>query len=935
MLHFLLFLAYAVVFVAPLVVALIKKKLWGASTVWLVLGTLAYLGLYVGKNIYVDVLWFRELGQETRYWVEFWTKFKLFWAGFLASFIFFLLNIRLTRMKLPKEVELPYTSIAYALSFVPALIIGLLCRELWLKYLLYANQVPFADFDPIFGKNVGFYVFSLPFLKKIFGLFGFCWTVVIIALLAIILLYVLTYRRHKDVITKGWEKPTEEQERQSRSIRNRAITHCSLLGIIIVVLMVIRTQIGIWNLLYSGRGAVFGAGWTDVHLQIGINHAFQWVLVICGLMFVVSALARNLRLTEGAAIASVGLGIVFMVAVVWIYPAIIQHFRVTPNEFEKERPYILHNIEYTRKAYGLDRVKEEEFPVASGLTPQLVAKNRNTIDGIRIWDWRVLDSNYNQTQSFRLYYYFADVDILRYSIGGKLVQVMASARELDQDRLAGRSKTWQNKNLVYTHGYGACLNPVNVFTSEGSPEYWIKDIPPVSKYPELKIDRPEIYFGELTKNNVFVRTSHPEFDLPKGETNATCFYQGTGGVELGTGWRRLLLALNFHGIRQLTASELKAESRIMFRRQIQDRIPRLAPSLFYDNDPYQPIADRRIWFIWDAYTTTNDYPYSQRTEWSKFVSINYIRNSVKVVMDAYNGKVDFYIFDEKDPLIRTYQKIFPGLFKSRDEMPDFLRVHTRYPEDLIRIQAEVYATYHMNDPNVFYNKEDVYDIATEIHGVEQQRVLPYYVILKIPGEENEEFVQMIPFTPHTTDPKNPKNNMVAWMAGRCDGKHYGEIVVYDFPKDRFVTGPMQLDIRINEHDVASQDFTLWNQQGSSLIQANLLVVPLSDYRLLYVKPIYLQATAGKMPELKRVVVSDGERIAYASSFEAALKELVVGEIPTQISTSTKPSGLLEQASQYYQSYQALVGQGKMKEAGEAYEKLGGVLRELLAAKEKK
>jgi len=926
MLSFLIFMVFFAVFALPVSLAVKNKRPRTGRIIWMAIGVLLYFALQLSISMYPDILWFEELGQAAVYWTVLWAKLKWFVWGMLASTLFFGINIWATRTHINPDlrksgaIALSYAG-AYLAAGIIAIIIGLASRSFWDQYLLYSNQSPFPDADPIFGKNVAFYIFTLPLLKMVVN---YWWALILLSLAFIGFLYGSQFVK------------AIELRMDRRVILSRAITHSSLLGLTLVVNLMFSVRFWTWDLLHSTRGAVIGAGATDVNVQIGVNNASLVILVFCAVLFVISAIVRNLKLTARFAGSAVVIGVAYLIVVMGVWPTIYQHFVVSPNELDYERPFIQHNIDFTRKAYGLTNVTVKPFPVSDvPLTPQSISDNQNTIDAIRIWDWRPLDATIQNTQGFRTYYRFADVDILRYRLKGKLTQVMASVRELDQEQLPAKSQTWQNERFVYTHGYGACITPVNGFTPEGLPAYILKDIPPASQYPELTVNQPKVYFGEITDSPVFVHTNHQEFDYPMGDTNVTCQYEGSGGIALGSGFRSLILALRFEGLRQLTASELKPESRILFRRSIKERVKTLAPFLIYDGDPCQVIDDGRIWYLWDAYTVSNDYPYSQRSSTHSAGDINYIRNSVKIVIDAYNGTVDFYLWDEQDPIIRAYKGIYPTLFKSKDQMPAGLRQHIRYPEDLLSIQASIYSVYHMNDINVFYNKEDQYDIAREnYHGTEQP-MLPYYAVMRIPGEQAEEFVQMVVFTPHTTNIENPKNNMVAWMAARCDGANFGNLLVYEFPKDKLVMGPMQLEARINQHDVISKDLSLWNQQGSEVIQANMMVLPLKNFEVLLVKPIFLQATIGKMPELKRVVVASGERLAYADTYENALRELVGQPLITASSQQANPNGAnanapddyISAASQCYQEYLKLTGEGKTSEAGKALEKLGAILRE--------
>jgi len=938
MLSFFIFLVY-VACVLPVIVSARRRALRRGHVIASALLVSALTVFLVALRVYTEVLWFQELGHAQRYWTVFNTRILLFLLGFAVSLLFFHLQTRIAQSGLDADFRrrLRGARGVYMLfGLVVSIALGNTCSQWWERVLLFTHQVPFGVSDPVFHKDVAFYVFSLPFLSL---LRSYVVGLLIFSTLGLLIMYA------SELGFTAWDlyKPRRSVGRLGEGQRHslfRLVTHLSIQGVLFVALFIFQTVLAIWNLVYSERGAVFGAGYTDVHYQIGAYKFFIGALVLVGLSFLLGAVSRSRRRTFAAAGLAVGVLVLTWIIGVKAIPAIVQHYVVSPNELEKERPYIEYNIDFTRKAFGLDksRITEVYFPVKDGVTQANLTADSTTLKSIRLWDWRVLEATYNQNQSFRLYYRFIDVDIDRYWIGDSPVQVMLAARELDQRRLAEKSKTWQNLRLVYTHGYGCCLNPVNVFTPEGLPEYWIRDIPPAGRFPTLELKRPEIYYGEAYNSHVFVKTSHPEFDYPRGAENVTTFYEGKGGVPLGGGLRKLGYALRFDGLRLLTAKEMGPDSRIMFKRPIGWRVPSLAPFLAYDNDPYQVVADGRIWFMWDAYTTSDHYPYAERYHYRRGQSINYMRNAVKAVVNSYDGSVDLYVFEESDPIIRAYMKIFPGLFKPQSEMPDYLRSHIRYPEDFLKIQAETYTVYHMDDPSVFYNREDAWQIAQETNQGTAQEVLPYFVVITVPGERKPEFIQMIPFTPLTTDPANPKNNMVAWLAARCGGTDYGRILVYDFPKERLIYGPMQIEIRLNQDETISKDFSLWNQQGSRVIQGNLLVIPLTDDRILYVQPIYLQATVGKMPELKRVIVASGDVLAYAESFDEALDQLV-SETPVAGGESTAgqavPAGvvgvqeLIRLADEHFKRYQQLTGQGRISEAGAELDKLRETLDALM------
>jgi uncharacterized membrane protein (UPF0182 family) len=544
--------------------------------------------------------------------------------------------------------------------------------------------------------------------------------------------------------------------------------------------------------------------------------------------------------------------------IISIVPGIMQRYIVEPNEVAREAPYIEHNIQFTRQAYGLDNADERDFGQVEPLSVEALEANQATLLNVRLWDYRPLGQTYRQIQEIRLYYGFTDLDIDRYWIDGQYRQVILAARELDQSQL--QSVTWVNQHLQFTHGYGVVMNPVNEVTPEGLPQLWIKDLPPSISVP-LAINRPEIYYGELTDNYVFVRTGLEEFDYPKGEENVYTYYEGTGGVPLRSYLKRLAFALRLADANILLSQYIDTNTRLMFNRRIQNRARAVAPFLEYDSDPYLVIIDGKLYWIQDAYTISNRYPYAEPLN-----RINYIRNAVKVVIDAHNGSMTYYIADPSDPLVRTYAAIFPTLFTSQNSMPDGLREHLRYPEDLFNVQATMYQTYHMRDVNVFYNKEDQWNLPREVYAGQDQTVEPYYVIIRLPGEAQEEFLLIQPFTPAT------KDNLIAWMAGRSDGEDYGQLVVFRFPKQELIFGPLQIEARIDQNPEISAQLSLWSQRGSQVIRGNLLVIPM-EQSLLYVEPLYLQAESGQIPELKRVVVASGEKVVMADTLADGLVRL--------------------------------------------------------------
>ncbi|MFH1737110.1 MAG: UPF0182 family protein, partial [Actinomycetota bacterium] len=643
--------------------------------------------------------------------------------------------------------------------------------------------------------------------------------------------------------------------------------HISSLGAVICVMFALGFRLLQYGLLYSSRGVAFGASYTDVHVELPVYWILAVVSLITAALFLANIYFKSWRLP------AIGLGILISALVVigGIYPAIVQQYQVAPNEIAMEKPYIKRNIQFTRLAYGLDKIKSRPYTVSTDLTAAVVEDNRDTVDNIRLWDWKPVLKTYNQLQAMRLYYDFNDVDIDRYTLGSKYTQVTLAARELNTAQLPDTAKTWLNQHIVYTHGYGVVMNPVNRVSTEGLPDLIVKNIPPRSDV--LAIDRPEIYFGELTNDYVFVDTKTAEFDYPKGDKNQYTSYKGKAGIPLSF-FSRLMFAARFSSLQMFVSSTLTADSKVLFRRNISERTDAIAPFLYYDNDPYIVVAPgpggsgssgkNRLYWIYDAYTTTSMYPYSRPFQSS---GLNYIRNSVKVVVDAYDGTTDFYIVDEKDPLAKTYAKIFPKLFKPASAMPASLKKHWRYPEDLFSIQASMYATYHMLDPQVFYNKEDTWQVAKEtVSSGTPQAMAPYYMIMRLPGETEAKFRLITPFTP-----KN-KNNMVAWLSAGCDSADYGRLFVYTFGKERLVFGPLQIEARINQDPTISQFLTLVSQRGSTVSKGPLLVIPLGG-SLIYVQPLYIQAEQSELPELKRVFVSYGDKVVMTVSFAEALNQL--------------------------------------------------------------
>jgi hypothetical protein len=637
------------------------------------------------------------------------------------------------------------------------------------------------------------------------------------------------------------------------------------------------------------------------------------------------------------------IGVVYIIGL-GIIPGLFQWLRVEPNEMTFEKPYIRHNIEFTRHGFKLHEVEEKEFPAKERLTRATVNNNEDLFDNIRLWDWRALDAVYKQFQEIRLYYEFRDIDIDRYRFGDTYGQVMVSAREMQVGNLPAGSQTFVNRRFKYTHGFGLTMNRVSKFTPTGLPNFLIRDIPPVSRHPELEVTQPRIYYGELTDSYVVANSKEGEFDYPSGEKNIYNHYDGTGGVELSSLWRKFLFGWKFDGTKFFVSGNPTRQSRIMFRRDIKERVRTLAPFLEFDRDPYVVLSEGKVYWIMDAYTTSRYYPYSEpfssqeeieiqrgnRTQslYNQAVQhlggVNYLRNSVKVVVDAYNGNVDLYIYDEDDAIIRVWERIFPNLFKSRDQMPMELKRHVRYPVDMLLTQGLVYAKYHMTDPTVFYNQEDLWIRATEKYYNSVQPVSPYYIMWQRPERDNTEFVLMLPFTP------KKRQVLIGWIAGMCDPQNYGKFLAYKFPKEKRVLGPQQVETKIDQDRFLSGQLTLWDQRGSNVIRGNVLAIPV-DKTLIYVEPIYLQAETAAYPELRLVAVMHGDDLSYAENFDEALQGLFEGQPPAAKKIAAPAASveqLIEQANSAFESYLTALGEKRFEDASGQLESLEQSLEQL-------
>ena len=872
-------------------------------------------------GLYVDWLWFTEVGYTQVFTTSLTYKFMLgLVAGlFVAAFLY--LNVKIAAFmpsgvrvsETENVIELPPTELIdpllRRLLLPAALFIGLMAAPQaasnWELLPLFLNPAPFSLNDPLFDLDIGFFVFRLPMYSKIYNWLTFVVTFAAIASAAAYLLYRGILYGPRGLI-----------------FSERARKHMLALAALFLAVKAAGYYLDAFEVVYSSRGAAFGASYADVYALLPALRILCFLSLAAAVICVLQMSRPGWRFL----IAGVAVLLVAHVIGVQLYPYILQRFRVIPNEVDAERQFIERTIKFSRLAYGLDKIASQEFPAEEQLTAADIKRNDATIKNIRLWDHRPLLASYGQLQEIRTYYKFVDVDNDRYVVDGNYRQVMLSARELSHQHL--QSRNWINEHLTFTHGHGVVFGPVNQVTSSGQPEFFIKDIPPVST-TSLKVTRPEIYFGELANPYVLVKTGAQELDYPAGDQNIYTTYEGRGGVNVGSLWRKLVFSAHHTTLRMLLSQDLKPESRIVFHSQIHERVKKIAPFITFDRDAYVVIAQGgRLFWIIDGYTTSDRYPYSEPLRQRQ---LNYIRNSVKAVVDAYNGTVDFYLADPKDPLVAAYGNIFPGLFKPLEQMPADLHAHIRYPQDFFAIQAQMYATYHMQDPQVFYNKEDLLSIPRQSVGKAEREMEPYYTIMRLPGEAEakEEFVLLLPFTP------NKRDNMRAWLAARSDPPHYGKLVALDFPKAKLVYGPRQIDARIDQDTFISQQISLWSQAGSQVIRGSLLAIPI-EKSLLYVQPLYLAAEQGGLPELKRVIVAFGNQIAMEETLEESLQRIFGGKAVSVPAPSAAPPlevakdqiDPARQALDHFQRAQEFLRQGNWAGYGEELKRVEALLRQM-------
>jgi len=904
-------------------------------------------------SYYVDALWFDSLG----YIDVFWKTLNLQSAAFVTfSVITFLVIYGSFLAFRPanfgeggsggtiivngQPVQIPVGPalrvIGLGVSLLIALVTGAGLMTEWptLALAWYGRTAGGSAVDPIFGKPLTFYLFSLPALNIISG-----WLTTLAVVACGIAIFFL-------VVGGGARALGAIAGRRGAALAGLPWRGLSLAYAALLLMIAVRVYLGRFDNLFNDQTIFTGVNYTDAHVTLTGLLLVSIALVGGAIIAAVNAVsAPRIRWLIAAAVPAVAVYVV--VSILGWY---VNAFIVKPNELVKESPYIAHNIQMTQQAFGLNRITQRAFPVETGIEAVNPTANRATLDNIRLWDWRALQDTLRQIQEIRTYYDFPDIDIDRYEIDGTVRQVMVGTRELSIDKLPESSRNWINEKLIYTHGYGVTMNPVNGFTAEGLPTFLLSNMPVQSATPSLKVARPEIYFGEMTNTDVYVKTRQNEFNYPQGDTNSVTSYEGTGGIVLGGFLRRLFIALDRGDLTKLPFSDdVRADSRLLMRRNVRERVEALAGGfLTFDPDPYMVVGDDgRLRWIMDAFTTSESYPYSRHYRLERN-SVNYIRNSVKAVIDAYDGTTTFYVFDAEDPIISAYRGIFPTLFKDASAMPAGLRKHVRYPEMQLELQAAVYGLYHMTDPGVFYNREDLWTVASEVRAQRNadqaaQPLLPNFVLMTLPGETGVEFVEILPFTPGN------RNNLIAWLAGRSDGDKYGTLIAYNFPKNKLVDGPLQVEARIDQNPQLSGQFSLWNQQGSKVVRGSLLVIPIGR-GLLYAEPIYLQAERSPMPELRLVVLALQDRLAFGPTFEAAMAGLFGQSLPaaqtpaaTQAraqtsagatSTAAEVPGvdvLIRDAARDLAEYQRLTAEGKLGEAGQRLEALKQKLDQLQRA----
>lgn len=925
-------------------------------------------------NFITDWMWFGELGYTSVFFTQLFTELKIGVPLFVVLAALMYLYLKMIRKNYFKKIISHEVTDTRRLGRITALIAvlfsavvsGFFVTNLWFQMLQFGKSTDFKIKDPLFGIDVSFYIFKFEFLDRLNEmLIG----IIILFLLVTVGYYAILLVMHSpDMYEEDEAEPIEDgryeevkrnrQQAQgpfrtdmllgrilnafsnfSSGKKNRSKSgisntnmdrllaigsgHLIVMGILFFVMLAVHFFLNQFDLLHAHMGAVYGAGFTDVHVTLWVYRILTVISLIGAVL--VGPLIKKKKLKELAGVPLVMIGVfVIGIAAGWL----VQTTIVSPDEINKESEYLANNIEYTQYAYAIENVVTKDYKADNSLDADKISSNADTVNNIRINDYMPVKTFYNQTQSIRQYYKFNDTDVDRYYVNGEYAQTYLSVREIDEEKV---NNTWINRHLKYTHGYGVAASRVNAVTTSGQPEIIVKDIPPVSSAPELALKRPEVYFGELSNDYIVINTNEDEFDYPDGQENKYTRYEGKAGIKMNL-FNRIMFSLKEQSLKLLVSTNVDSDSRIVINRNITERVHKIMPYLTYEDDPYAIIANGQIYWIIDAYTTSRYYPYSEPFS-GNTGETNYIRNSIKVVVDAYNGDVSYYIVDDNDPMAKTFQKIYPKLFKNMDKMPESIRAHIRYPNYLMKIQADVYGRYHMNDVKVFYQNEDIWEVGHEIYGTEERKIDPNYYVLTVPGETEAEFVSSLPYTPKS------KQNMTALFMTRNDGKHYGELILYRFPKNRTIYGPLQIEAQIDQNTKISQDFSLWSQAGSKYSRGNLFIVPIGD-SLLYVEPIYLEAKNTAIPEVKRVVVAYGDTIAYEPTMAEALMTLFGEEAGGKVEkpTGTPQTGenltqgdYIRQAQKAYDDAQAALKDGDWSAYGKHMNELEQALQQLVGA----
>jgi hypothetical protein len=861
-------------------------------------------------------LWMRQLGYTGVFWTLLSLRWELFGAAFVVAFLYLWINFRFAARNstaspagcVPSEptvaaklgIQISPTVLTLALTTVAAvaaLFSALMFSAQWDTYLRFRYGGSFGLSDPLFGADVGFYLFRLPFYELLQNSLT---TLTLITLLAVLAFY--TY--------VGVLQFSRSGQMEVRS--PRAVTHLSILSCFLVASWGWGFYLDHYRLLYSTQGVVYGAGYAADH----VTRIAFWIMAGAAAALCALLVFNIFRPRFRAIVIGSGLYVALYLIAVLLAPALFQRFMVQPNELALETPYLKNNIEFTRKAYGLDAIQETSYPALSDLTSEVIARNQDTIQNIRLWDWRPLLQMYQQAQEIRLYYQFYQADVDRYHLPDGYHQVMLSARELSAE-LPAEARTWVNQKLQFTHGYGLAMSFVSKTIGGGFPQYVLENIPPESAYG-LTINQPSIYYGESMPGYRIVATGVKEFDYPKGSQNVYTSYAGTGGIPLDSLWKRLLFAWTQSDINILATSYLRPESKIQIWRSVHERVAQIAPFLRLDKDPYAVVSEGKLYWIQDAYTVSDHFPYSSPHAAASEDGLNYIRNSVKVVVDMYDGIVQFYVMDPNDPVLAVYQRAFPDFFKNLNRLSADLKTHLRYPEDLFSIQADQYRTFHMRVPQVFYNREDLWVLPQEKYADKVAPMQPYYILMKLPGSDQLEYLLMTPFTPQKRD------NMISWMAARCDFPEYGKMLFYQLPKDKLIYGPMQIEAMINQNTTISQQLTLWDQKGSRVIRGNLIAVPIEN-SFLYVVPVYLTAEGTDFPQLKRVIVISGDKVAMEPTLDEAIQSVFGTQQPQNPAQASRRQPELGQARAQFDEAQKAMQQGNWEKFGTAMDELKRLL----------